>query len=76
MELSNIIIQRIRQKGPMSFHDFMEMVLYYPELGYYTSNGDKIGPAGDFYTSCELSPVFGAMIAKQMEEIWNNETEL
>lgn len=71
MELSNIIIQRIRQKGPMSFHDFMEMVLYYPELGYYTSNGDKIGPAGDFYTSCELSPVFGAMVAKQMEEIWN-----
>ncbi|MBA2498199.1 MAG: SAM-dependent methyltransferase [Chitinophagaceae bacterium] len=70
MQLTNIIIQKIKLNGPISFHDFMEMALYYPELGYYTSKGEKIGTEGDFYTSSDLSPVFGAMVAKQLEEIW------
>ena len=70
MTLTDIIIQRIKDEGPISFHDFMEMALYYPELGYYSSMKDKIGTTGDFYTSSSLTPVFGAMIAKQIEEMW------
>lgn len=68
--LKGIIRQRIREEGPISFHDFMEMCLYYPGLGYYTNTADKIGTSGDFYTSCCLTPAFGAMIARQLEEIW------
>ena len=45
MSLSEIIIQRIKDEGPISFHDFMEMALYYPGLGYYTSAQNKIGMA-------------------------------
>lgn len=71
MPLSEIIIQRIKKEGPISFHDFMEMSLYYPELGYYTSTKDKIGQNGDFYTSSNLTAAFGAMIARQIEEMWN-----
>ena len=37
MLLSEIIIERIKKEGPLSFRDFMEMALYYPELGYYNS---------------------------------------
>ena len=70
MSLTDIIIQRIKDEGPISFRDFMEMALYYPELGYYSSGDDKIGKTGDFYTSSSLTPVFGAMIAKQLEEMW------
>ncbi|MEJ7679386.1 MAG: hypothetical protein WKG06_16305 [Segetibacter sp.] len=71
MLLSEIIIQRIREEGPISFHDFMEMALYYPEKGYYTSAKNKIGKTGDFYTSSNLTPAFGAMIGRQLEEMWD-----
>lgn len=71
MLLSEIIIHKIREEGPVSFHDFMEMALYYPEKGYYTSEQNKIGKTGDFYTSSNLTPAFGAMIARQIEEMWD-----
>lgn len=48
----------------------MEMSLYYPGLGYYTSAEIKIGQKGDFYTSPHLHPIFGIMIGKQLEEMW------
>lgn len=70
MQLSEIIIERIKKEGPVSFRDFMEMALYYPELGYYNSIQNKIGADGDFYTSANLSPAFGAMIGRQIEEMW------
>jgi SAM-dependent MidA family methyltransferase len=70
VQLSSIIKQTIQNKGPISFHDFMEMALYYPGLGYYTSAKEKIGEKGDFYTSSNVSSAFGASIAKQIEEMF------
>jgi SAM-dependent MidA family methyltransferase len=70
MLLSEIIVERIKKDGPLSFKDFMEMALYYPQLGYYNSMNDKIGVHGDFYTSPYVSASFGAMIGRQMEEMW------
>lgn len=70
MLLSEIIVERIKNEGPISFRDFMEMALYYPELGYYNSNQNKIGASGDFYTSANVSANFGAMIGRQIEEMW------
>jgi len=71
MTLSDLIIQRIKREGPISFRDFMDMALYYPGLGYYTSDKEKIGKTGDFYTSPNLTPVFGEMLGKQIEEMWH-----
>lgn len=71
MTLKQIIIERIKTKCPISFETYMEMCLYYPQLGYYTNNSTKIGRAGDFYTSPHLHPIFGAMFGRQMEEMWN-----
>ena len=71
MPLSEIIKNKICEQGPISFHDFMEMALYYPGLGYYTSSPDKIGKHGDYYTSPYFTNVFGNVIAKQLEEMWH-----
>lgn len=70
ISLEAIISDHIKKMGAISFHDFMEMALYYPELGYYTSANHKIGIKGDFYTSPYLTHVFGHVIAKQLEEMW------
>ena len=64
-------MRRIQSEGPLSFEDFMETALYFPRLGYYTKETTTIGREGDFYTSPHLHPLFGAMIGKQMEEMWN-----
>jgi len=70
MELSEILKAKIREAGPVSFRDFMDMALYYPSLGYYNSSENKIGKDGDYYTSPVLSSLFGQMIGKQLEEMW------
>jgi SAM-dependent MidA family methyltransferase len=70
MSLAEIIVERISKEGPISFHDFMEMSLYHPEYGYYSTARDKIGKSGDFYTSPCVSSLFGEMIARQLEEMW------
>jgi len=71
MGLTELIIQKIKNEGPICFQEFMEMCLYYPDLGYYTTL-NQIGKTGDFYTSTSLTPVFGALIGKQLEEMWRN----
>ena len=68
--LKQKIIERINKEGPIRFETFMDMALYYPELGYYSSPGKKIGKEGDFYTSPHLHPIFGAMLARQFIEMW------
>ncbi len=48
----------------------MTMALYYPELGYYSNPSAVIGKKGDFYTSSHLHPIFGAMVCRQLIEMW------
>jgi SAM-dependent MidA family methyltransferase len=71
MTLTDIIVNKIRNEGPISFYEFMEMALYYPLMGYYTSCDDKIGIQGDYYTSPVLSSLFGQMLGRQLEEMWH-----
>jgi len=68
--LEQKVIEKIKKEGPITFETFMEMALYEPGLGYYASERTEIGKEGDFYTSPHLHPAFGAMIGKQIEEMW------
>ena len=70
MSVEEIIKERVKHEGPISFRDFMEMALYYPGLGYYTASRSRIGKNGDYYTSPCLGSLFGALIGKQIEEMW------
>ena len=71
MVLEDLIIQKIQKDGPISFHDYMEMALYYHGLGYYTSPVEKFGQEGDYYTSPIISSMYGQMLGKQLEEMWH-----
>jgi SAM-dependent MidA family methyltransferase len=71
MTLTDIIVNKIRNEGPISFYEFMEMALYHPLMGYYTSCDEKIGIEGDYYTSPVLSSLFGQMLGRQLEEMWH-----
>ncbi|WP_152268988.1 class I SAM-dependent methyltransferase [Agriterribacter humi] len=70
MSLTEIIADKIRKEGPVLFHDFMEMALYYPGAGYYVNEHDPVGGSGDYYTSPYITSAFGALLAKQLEEMW------
>ncbi len=68
--LKDAIINRIQAEQGISFRDFMAMVLYHPALGYYAGRRDPIGREADYVTSPELSPLFGAMIGRQLRDMW------
>lgn len=68
--LEQIVIDKIKIQGPVTFETFMDMALYYPGLGYYACPDTEIGKKGDFYTSPHVHPIFGAMIARQLMEMW------
>ena len=55
--------------GWISFARYMELALYAPGLGYYSAGSRKLGPAGDFITAPELSPLFGRALARQLAEL-------
>lgn len=55
----------------ITFAEYMDMVLYHPEHGYYSSNTVKIGfKGGDFFTSVNLGADFGELLAEQFVQMW------
>ena len=55
----------------ITFAEFMEMVLYHPEHGYYSSDAVKIGfQGGDFFTSVNLCTDFGELLGEQFFQMW------
>jgi SAM-dependent MidA family methyltransferase len=65
-----IISDEIREKGPLTFARFMEICLYDPQFGYYSSGRAGRGREGDYYTSPTVHPVFGALLGKQLAQMW------
>src|ERR1700737_3971003 len=67
--LGELIAERIRTSGPISFAEYMELSLYHPELGYYARAAQRSGRAGDFFTSVDVGPVFGELLEIQLAEM-------
>ena len=55
--------------GPVSFEEYLDLALYDPEVGFYSSGG-AAGRHGDFLTSPELGPLFGAVVARALDRWW------
>ncbi len=58
-----LILDRIRQSGPITVAEFMHLALYAPGAGYYARAVRRSGRAGDFVTSVDLGPLFGRLLA-------------
>ena len=62
------LVERIRERGAITFANYMETCLYDPEFGYY-SGAIKRGRA-DYFTSVDVSPIFGRLLARQLVDMW------
>jgi SAM-dependent MidA family methyltransferase len=70
VSLRDQIEREIRERGPIPFSRYMDICLYDPVAGYYSRNAEQFGKAGDFYTSSDVHAVFGRLLARQFEEMW------
>jgi SAM-dependent MidA family methyltransferase len=67
--LERKLIEQIRAHGPMPFVDYMRSCLYDPEFGYYGRLESR--RFADFYTSVDVHPIFGRLLARQLAEMWD-----
>lgn len=70
--LKQVITQRIQQSPQqrITFAEYMELALYHPKFGYYSTRSSIIGPQGDFMTSPHMGHDFGELIAEQFADMW------
>lgn len=71
--LAELIRDEIRTRGGwMGFERFMELALYAPGLGYYSGGrrvlGQRPQDGSDFVTAPELTPLFGEVLSRQVEQ--------
>ena len=73
MTLRTVVEQEIRdliqKDGRITFARFMQACLYSPSGGFYSGRGNRI--SAHFGTSSTSHPVFGALIARQLEQMWH-----
>ena len=101
LELLSEIKSRIRERGPITFAEFMDLALYSPDGGYYCGKGGENsikaeategglptseggrgslggaseptpwGPAGDYFTSLDMGPIFPRLVAKEVYNMYS-----
>lgn len=68
ISLQSIIIDAMKG-GEISVYDFLKLVLYHPQYGYYAQSS-VVGKEGDFITSPEISQLFGEVLALYILNDW------
>jgi SAM-dependent MidA family methyltransferase len=68
--LAELLAERIRRFGPITFADYMRECLYHPVHGYYSKAESK--RFADYYTSVDVHPIFARLLARQFAEMWEN----
>ncbi len=63
-------MSHIREHGPITLAEYMDLALYDPEHGYYARARQRSGRRGDFFTNVDVGPLFGELLAVQFEEMW------
>lgn len=57
--------------GPISYRDYIDIVLYADEFGYYKRDRQRVGrnQTTDFYTAESLGPVFAQLVTTAAEDL-------
>ena len=66
--LAALLAERIRRHGPITFAEYMRECLYHPLNGYYSQ--PEARRYHDYFTSVDVSPIFGRLLARQFAEMW------
>lgn len=66
--LGRLLAERIRRYGPIPFAEYMRECLYHPLHGYYSQAEAR--RFADYYTSVDVHPIFGRLLARQFAEMW------
>jgi len=66
--LEELLVARIRRYGPITFAEYMRECLYHPVQGYYSQ--PEAQRLADYYTSVNVNPIFGRLLARQFAEMW------
>jgi NADH dehydrogenase [ubiquinone] 1 alpha subcomplex assembly factor 7 len=66
------VLSRVRQDGFLRLDEFLTIVLYDPSEGYYATDRELLGRAGDFRTAPEVHPLFGTTWASYVQETWEH----
>jgi NADH dehydrogenase [ubiquinone] 1 alpha subcomplex assembly factor 7 len=64
------IAAEIRRHGPRPLERVLEVALYDPAVGFYETGGRSGGSQGDFLTSPEVGPLFGAVVGRALDGWW------
>ncbi len=67
--LGELLAERIRNRGPITFAEYMEACLYHPQYGYYSKPDQRA--RRDYFTSVDVAPLFGRLLTRQLEEMWH-----
>lgn len=66
--LAELLAERIRRFGPITFAEYMRECLYHPVHGYYSQ--PEARKFADYYTSVDVHASFGRLLARQFAEMW------
>ena len=67
--LCGSIRAEIESSDGIEFSRYMELALYAPGLGYYSSGQPLFGESGDFITAPEIGGMFAGCIARQCAQV-------
>jgi SAM-dependent MidA family methyltransferase len=62
------VLRKSLKDSDLPFRDFVELVLYHPQFGYYARAESPVGREGDYVTSPVLSPVFAYSLGNLCRE--------
>jgi SAM-dependent MidA family methyltransferase len=69
-DLAERIAERIRREGPIPFDRFVDAALYDEDGGFFAGGGGAGRAGRDFVTSPEVGALYGALVARYLDQAW------